>query len=68
MIIEMIIEILIFILGFCFGALFELKRAEKMNDSWCLLAQRVNNDWAEYCQTLVDEIKTLKGSEKKQCP
>ena len=56
----MIILILIFGLGFCSGGLYELKQREKDNEEWCLLAQKVNDDWAKYCKTLIDEIKTLR--------
>lgn len=63
MIMIMIILILIFVLGFCFGNLYQLKNTEKINDDWFLLAQKVNDDWAKYCKTLIDEIKTLKGSD-----
>ena len=67
--IMIIFIILIFLLGFCFGGLYELKNSKKLleemkntNDEWYLLAQKVNKDWEEYCKTLIDEIKTLKGS------
>ena len=54
-----IVIILIFLLGFCFGNLLGLKRAEKINDDWALLASKANDDWYEYCQTLIEKIKTL---------
>lgn len=60
MIMIMIILILIFVLGFCFGNLYQLKNTEKINDDWFLLSQKVNDDWAKYCETLIDEIKTLR--------
>lgn len=47
--IMIIFIILIFVLGFCFGNLYQLKNTEKIND-----------DWAKYCETLIDEIKTLR--------
>ena len=55
-----IILILIFLMGFCFGGLYELKQREKDNEEWYLLAKRNNYEWAEYCKTLIEEIKTLK--------
>ena len=63
MISEIILAIMIFAIGFCFGALFELKEVEKTNKEWFLIAKKINGDWAEYCETLIDEIKTLKGSD-----
>ena len=57
--ISIIFVILIFLLGFCFGGLFGLKRAEQINDDWALLASKVNDEWEEYCQTLIEKIKTL---------
>ena len=64
MIIKIIIlAILIFLLGFCSGVLFDLKQRDKDNEEWYLLAKRNNDKWAEYCQTLIDEIKTLIGSD-----
>ena len=54
--IKIIFIILMFLLGFCCGALFELRNTEKVNESWYLLAKKTNNDWAEYCKTLVDEM------------
>ena len=63
MIIKVIIfVILIFLLGFCVGVLFDLKQRDKDNEEWYLLAKRNNDEWAEHCQTLVDEIEALKGS------
>ena len=57
--ISIIVIILIFLLGFCFGSLSGLKRAEEINDNWALLASKVNDEWEEYCQTLIEKIKTL---------
>ena len=58
------IIVVIFILGFCFGALWDLKQRDKDNEEWFFLAQKVNNDWAEYCETLIEEIKMLRGVDK----
>lgn len=58
-----ILIILIFGLGFCFGALFELKQREKDNEEWYLLAKRNNDEWLEYCKTLIEERKTLERSD-----
>ena len=55
-----IILILIFLMGFCFGGLYELKQREKDNEEWYLLAKRTNDDWAKFCETLIEEIETLK--------
>ena len=62
-----ILIILIFMLGFCFGALFELKNtkkvikfAEKQNDEWSSLCSKHDQEWYEYCETLIEQIKTLK--------
>ena len=57
-----IILILIFLMGFCFGVLWDLKQRDKDNEEWYLLAKRTNDDWAKFCETLIEEIKTLKGS------
>ena len=63
MIMIMIIFItLIFVLGFCCGNLYQLKNTEKVNESWYLLAKKINNDWLEYCETLIEKRKTLRLS------
>ena len=49
-------------MGFCFGVLWDLKQRDKDNEEWYLLAKRTNDDWAKFCETLIEEIKTLKGS------
>lgn len=64
MIAAIMIIISIFGIGFCCGGLFQLKQADKLNEEWYLLAKKLNDDWAEHCQTLVEEIKTLKGGEQ----
>ena len=61
--IEIIFIILIFGLGFCFGGLFGLKIADKINERWALLCEKQNDDWSEYCETLIEEIKALKRSD-----
>ena len=65
MISEIILTIMIFALGFCFGALFELKGTEKLNESWYELAMKINKDWSEYCDTLIEKIKTLEQGDKE---
>ena len=65
MIMTIIFIILIFGLGFCFGGLYGLKIADKINEEWYLLASKTNKDWAEYCETLIKEIKTLKRSDNE---
>ena len=61
--INIIFIILIFLIGFGCGGLCGVKQSEKINEEWFLLAEKLNNDWLEYCETLIDEIKTLKGSD-----
>ena len=58
-----ILIMLVFAFGFCFGGLSQLKDLDKLNEQWYQTASKNNRDWAEYCETLIDEIKTLKGSD-----
>ena len=52
-----------FILGFCFGGLHELKNSKQLNEEWHSLASKVNEDWSEYCESLIEKIKTLERSD-----
>ena len=57
----LIILISIFLIGFCCGGLYQLKQRDKDNEEWYLLAKRTNDDWAKFCETLINEMRTLKG-------
>ena len=64
--INIIIIILIFLLGFCFGGLYGLKQSEELNDEWFILCSKQNDEWSEYCGSLIEKIKTLESNGEQQ--
>ena len=58
-----VICLVAFILGGCVGGMLGLKEVAKSENEWFLLSKKINDDWANYCETLIKKIKTLESGD-----